>query len=349
MTRTGDFTSFAYVANSGTQDISVLGLRPDGDLVALASVAVQRPIHTGRSMVLAPSPDHGRLYAAYLSGPDQAMVAAFAIDAETGNLRRIGATPLAAPSAYLSTDRSGRFLFSASYAGNLVTVNAIGADGAVWEALQVIPTAPMAHCIIADRSNRFVLHTSLGGDLIYQRRFDPQSGRLSPNEPPVVSARAKAGPRFIVFAPHADFAYVINELDGAVDVHRFAATTGTLDPALQTISALPDPFTGKPWCADIHIRPDGRFLYVSERTSSVITAFAVDRASGRLSRIACHETVRQPRTFAIDPAGSWLLAAGQLADRVVCHAIDARSGGLTARREYPVGKNPTWIEVLAPA
>ncbi len=349
MTRAGGFRSFAYVANSDSQDLSVFGLASDGELRALASLAVQRPVQPGRSMVLAPSPDHRRLYAAYPCGPDQAMVATFAIDASTGSLERIGTSPLTAPSAYLSTDRSGRFLFSASYAGDQVAVHAIGADGAVGQALQVIQTGAKAHCIIADRSNRFVLHTSLGADLIYQRRFDAQSGVLSPNDPPTVRARAQAGPRFIAFAPEADRAYVVNELDGAVDVHNFAAATGTLGPALQTISVLPDGFTGKPWSADIHFRPDGRFLYVSERTSSVISAFAVDRAGGLLTRIASYATVRQPRSFAIDPGGTWLLAAGQLSNTIACHAIDASDGGLAPGREYAVGRNPTWIEVLAPA
>ena len=348
MTASSTFSSFVYVANSDTQDLSVFGLEPDGDLTALASVVVQRPVHLGRSMVLAPSPDRRTLYASYLSGPDQPVVAAFAIDATTGSLRRLGTTPLTDASAYLSTDRTGRFLFSASFAGNKVTVNAIGPDGAVGEVLQVIPTEPKAHCIVVDRSNRFVLHTSLGGDLIYQQRFDPATGRLSPNEPPAVGCRAKSGPRFIEFAPHAGFVYVINELDGAVDVYSQAEAAGTLGPLVQTISALPDGFTGKPWSADIHMRPDGRFLYVSERTASVIGVFAVDAASGRLTRIGTYATARQPRGFSIDPAGAWLLAAGQLSGTVACHAIDAVSGALTSVREYAVGKNPTWVEVLAP-
>ncbi len=348
MTRSTAFSSFVYVANSDTQDLSVFGLRPDGELTALASVAVQRPVQLGRSMVLAPSPDRRPLYAAYLSGPDRPVVAAFAIAAATGSVERLGATPLPAASAYLSTDRTGRFLFSASFAGNKVTVNAIGPNGAVGEVLQVIPTEAKAHCIVADRSNRFVLHTSLGADLIYQRRFDPMTGRLSPNEPLSVSGRPHSGPRFIEFAPHAGVAYVINELDGAVDVLSYTEATGTLGPLVQTISTLPDGFTGKPWSADIHMHPDGRFLYVSERTSSVLGAFAIDRANGRLTRIGFYATARQPRAFGIDPAGAWLLAAGQLSDTVACHAIDANSGALTLQREYAVGKNPTWVEVLAP-
>jgi 6-phosphogluconolactonase len=336
-----------YVANADTQDLSVFDLLPEGALALRATVVVRRPVHIGRSIVLATSPDRRFLYAGHLSGPGQAAVAAFAIDRSTGIPEPIGAAPLVDTTAYLSTDRTGRYLFSASYAGNKVSIHAIGPDGLVGAALQVMETEPKAHCIVTDPSNRFVLHTSLGGDRIYQERFDAGRGSMAPNTPPALTARAKSGPRFIVFSPVADLVYVVNEFDGAVDVYPFDAGAGTLGPAVQTMPTLPEAFTGQPWGGDIRFRPDGRFLYVSERTTSMITAFEVDQASGRLARIDSYPTVRQPRAFAIDPSGKVLVSAGQLSNTVACHLIDGATGELIALREYSVGKNPTWVEIVA--
>ncbi|MDE2306395.1 MAG: beta-propeller fold lactonase family protein [Gammaproteobacteria bacterium] len=339
--------SVVYVANADTQDISLFDLGPEGNMSVRDSVAVQRPVHLGRSIVMALSPERDCLYAAHLSGPDRASVSAYSIDPRTGSLRLIGVTPLPDASAYLSTDRSGRFLLSASYAGSKVSINAIEPGGLVGELLQVVDTAPKAHCILTDPSNRFALYTSLGGDLIYQGRFDADTGRLSPNEPAEVRTRPKAGPRFAAFAPGADRVYVINELDGSVDVYPFDPVAGTLGPPVQTVATLPSTFAGQPWGGDLRFRPDGRFVYVSERTTSMLTAFEVDEASGKLTRVDAYPTVRQPRSFAIDPSGSHLVSAGQLSHTVALYLIDAATGELIRRREYAVGRNPTWVEIIA--
>lgn len=336
-----------YVANADTQDLSVFELRADGEMQPLATVPVHRPVQLGRSIVLTVSADRRFLYAGHLSGPGEAAVVAFAIDAASGHLAPLGVTRLVETTAYLSIDRSGRFLLSASYAGNSVSVHPIGVDGCIGAVSQIIDTQPKAHCIITDPSNRFALHTSLGADLIYQAHFDASSGRLTPNVPPATRARAKSGPRFLTFAPNASRVYAINELDGTVDVYPFDPAAGTLGVPLQTIQTLPERFAGQPWGGDIHFRPDAGFLYVSERTTSMITAFEVDQASGRLARIDAYPTVRQPRAFAIDPSGTHLVAVGQLSHTAALYLIDAASGELIGRGEYAVRKNPTWVEIIA--
>jgi 6-phosphogluconolactonase len=108
---------------------------------------------------------------------------------------------------------------------------------------------------------------------------------------------------------------------------------------------VPPGFAGKPWAADIHLTPDGKFLYASERTSSTLAAFRVDANSGALVPIASYPTETQPRGFAIDPSGRTLLAVGQLSNSLTAHAIDPDSGALRALARYPVGKNPNWIEM----
>jgi 6-phosphogluconolactonase len=336
---------FVYVANADSQDLSVFELAPHGELLLRATVEVHRPALSGRSMVLALGPSGKFLYAGHLSSAAQSAVSTFSIDAHTGIPEWRASSPVVDSMSYLSVDRTGHFLLGASYAGGKVAVYEITNSGAIGAAQQVISTEPKAHCVLTDPSNRVVLHTSVGGDVIYQQSFDPATGKMSPNEPPTKRVDAGSGPRFLVFSPGERFVYVISELDGAVYVFPFDAGSGTLGEKAQVASSLPAGFSGKPWGADIHLRPDGKYLYVSERTSSTVTAFAVDAARGTLATVASYPTVKQPRAFNIDPSGEYLVCAGQLSNSVMIHRIDGTTGRLTPLEEYAAGKNPTWVEM----
>jgi 6-phosphogluconolactonase len=336
--------SFVYVGNAESQDITILELKSNGDLTPVETAAVPGPTKPGSSLPLAVSPDRKRLYAGLRNEPYS--VVTFAIDAKTGKLTPQGAGPLADSMAYVATDRSGKFLLSASYGGNKVAVNPIGADGIVQPAQQVIATEPNAHCILPDPSNRYVLHTSLGGDLVYQDKFDAKTGKLTPNDPPSVSVKAKAGARHLVFSPNGTFVYLVDELDASIYVFPWDAKSGTLKKEVQVITALPRGFEGKPWAADIHLTPEGRFLYASERTTSTLAAFSVDPKTGLLTPIESTPTEKQPRSFNIDPTGRYLLAVGQLSNSMTSYAIDKGTGKLTKLKEYPVGKNPNWVEIV---
>jgi 6-phosphogluconolactonase len=337
--------TFVYVGNADSQDVSILELKSNGDLTPVETAAVPGPAKPGSSLPLAVSPDKKRLYAGLRNEPYS--VVTFAIDARTGKLTVVGSGPLADSMAYISTDRRGKYLFSASYGGNKVAVNPIGADGVVQPALQVIATEPNAHCIMADPSNRYVLHTSLGGDLVYQEKFDARTGKLTPNDPPSVSVKAKAGARHLVFSPNRKFVYLIDELDASIYVFPWDAKSGTLKKEVQVTTSLPGGFDGKPWAADIHLTPDGKFLYASERTTSTLAAFSVDPKTGMLTSIDSYPTEKQPRSFNIDPAGRYLLSVGQLSNSMTSYAIDKATGKLTKLREYPVGKNPNWVEIVS--
>src|SRR6266853_2102361 len=100
--------------------------------------------------------------------------------------------------------------------------------------------------------------------------IDAKTGKLTPNDPPSVSIKAKAGARHLVFSPSGTFVYLVDELDASIYVFPWDAKTGTLKKEVQVATALPRGFEGKPWAADIHLTPDGRFLYASERTTSTL-------------------------------------------------------------------------------
>jgi 6-phosphogluconolactonase len=188
-------------------------------------------------------------------------------------------------------------------------------------------------------------------------RFDAHTGVLTRHAPPQVRAREGGSPRHLVFGGPASleanrqprFAYLLNELDAAIDVFAFDAERGTLE-TVQTIASQPPGFSGEPWAADIHLTPDGRFLYTSERRSSTLAAFRVDTGpganAGHLSLVGHVPTEAQPRGFAISPDGGRLFAVGQLSNRLSRYAIDTDTGELTWRDGCAVGLNPNWVEAI---
>lgn len=336
--------TFVYVGCTDSNEIHVLQLDPqNGNLTPVEKVTIPGITKTAGSTPMAISPDRKILFAATRGEP---MVAAsFRIDPSTGKLSHIANGPLDGSMAYIATDRSGRYLLAASYPNNKVTVNPIAPDGTVQPPKQIVPTEPNAHAIQPDTSNRFVLATSLGGNLVRQFRFDAASGTLSPNDPPAAQVKAGAGPRHFAFHPTNGRVYLLNELEASVYVFAYDSKTGTLKE-LQVLSALPEKKPDKIWAADLHLTPDGKFLYASERGTSTIAGFKVDPGEGTLTPIGHTATEQQPRGFAIDPTGRYLLAVGQLSDSMTSYAIDPASGKLTQLMQYPMGKNPNWVEIV---
>ena len=331
--------SFAYISNADSQEISVFALdASNGELTPVETVKVG-----GTVMPLALSPDKRVLYAALRSQPFR--VLSFAIDPQTGKLRKLGEAPLADSMAYIATDRSGRWLFAASYPGHKISVNSIGKDGAAGAIQQLLPTAPNAHAMAPDASNRLVFATSLGGDRLSAWRFDDNTGVLSPNDPALTATRAKSGPRHFVIDRSQRFMYLLCELDASLYVFAYDAARGVLRE-LQVTTVLPPGFTGKPWAAELRLSPDGRHLYASERTSSTLTTFQVDGVSGELKTLGQVPTEKTPRGFAIAPSGRYLLVAGQESHGVSVHAIDPANGSLSLLKRYPLGQNPNWVEIV---
>jgi len=332
--------TWVYVANADSQDVSVLELdRAAGTLKPVDTTAVG-----GTAMPMAVSPDKRVLYVALRSQPFR--VVSLAIDPASGKLRKLGEAPLADSMANIDTDATGRWLFAASYPGHKITVNSIGKDGVVGAVQQLIPTAPNAHAIHADAANRYVLATSLGGDHLSAWKFDAETGKLAAHEPALTPvAPEKSGPRHFVWSHDQRHLYLLDELDAAVHVMAYDKERGTLRP-LQRTTTLPAGFTGKPWAADIHLSPDGRTLYASERTSSTLSAFRVDAATGQLQPLGQVPTEKTPRGFAVDASGRFLIAAGQDSHHVALHPIDAATGLPGAPTRVPVGKNPNWIEIV---
>ena len=332
--------TIVYVACADSHEIVVLQLDPASG----ALDEVQRVETGGTVMPLALARDRRRLYASIRSTP--LAVLSFAIDPQDGTLASLGTSPLPASMCWIGLDRSARWLLSASYGASLVAVSPLDGDGIAGPARQTFGTAPNAHSIQTDPANRFAFAACLGGDVVQAFGFDAETGSLEPRPEPAWRTRAGAGPRHFAFHPGGRFVYLLNELDATVDALEHPAEAGRF-AHVQTIATMPPGVVGKPWAADIHFSPDGRFLYTSERRSSTLAALAVDPEGGWLTLVGRVPTAAEPRGFAIDPSGRWLLAAGQAAHRLRVHAIDAQSGALAEHAEHEVGRNPNWVEIVA--
>ncbi|MGO4677347.1 lactonase family protein [Bosea sp. 2YAB26] len=329
-----------YIGNGSGGDISVLRLSgKGGTLSPIQRMRFPGVTEPGRSLPLALSPGREFLYAAMRGAPRG--VATFRIDRSTGALSELGFAAMAESVAYIRTDLSGRFLFGASYDGNVVTVSPIGTNGVAQQVAQRVPTAPNAHGIMGDRSNRHVLATSLGGDVVYSFDFDQVAGTLTP--PRTTALPKGTGPRHFIFDPAGKSVYLLGELDASVTVFDYDSEHGALNTK-QVVTMLPVGFGGKPWGADIQITPDGRFLYASERNSSILASFAVE-GDGKLRLMQHIPTETQPRGFGIDPTGRYLVAMGQSTDHATVYVID-ESGGLTVTDRAIVGNSPDWVEMV---
>lgn len=327
-----------YVSNADSRDIHVLRLdRARGTLERVQVVDTG-----GTVMPLALGPDKRFLYAALRSDPFT--VASFAIDPKSGSLTSIGTAPLPDSMANLMVDRTGRWLFAASYGGHRISMSPIGPDRVAKAATAVVPTGKNAHAAIVDAANRNLYVTNLGSDQVLHYEFDAATGALSPGDPLGFKSRAGAGPRHIVFSQSGKHAWLLNELDATLDVLA-VGTRGSLS-LIQTVRTMPADATVKPWAADIHLTPDARFLYTSERNTHTLAIFKVDAGSGKVTPAGHQPTEQQPRGFQVDSTGSWLFVVGQASHRMTAYRIDGDTGALAQAAQLPMGRNPNWIEIV---
>ena len=335
-----------YVSNAGSKEIGVFAMNRDsGELTAIDKVPVpgtNKP--SPASMPMAVSPDRRFLYAALRS--DNFPASSFAIDRASGRLTHLATTPLPASMAYIITDRTGRHLLAASYPGNELAINPIDADGHIVEKpTQLVPNRPKSHCILVDAANKHCYATSLGADIVMEWKFDPATGTLSPNGPGAVHTKPGAGPRHMALHPSGHFLYLITETTATIGTYAIDPASGTLSE-LQFVDARPAGFTAQPAAADLHVTPDGRFLYGSERKTSTLAGYRIDPEKGTLSPIGHFPTEKTPRGFNIDPRGRFLLSVGLDSNAMTVYHIDPQSGALTPFEHYPMGQMPNWIEIV---
>jgi len=331
-----------YVSNAGGPEIHVMAMdRASGALDLIEKIAVPGKA-SPTSMPMALSPDRRFLHAALRSEPFTA--ASFAIDPASGRLRHLGNAPLDDSMAYITVDKTGRWLICASYPGGKLTINPIDAEGrTAAPPNQIVRDRPKAHCVVVDAANQHVYCPVLDQQVILQLKFDAAAGRVAPNTPGEIATKPGAGPRHLAFHPSGRFLYLITETTATIGAYAVGAN-GTLRE-MQFVDMLAPDYAGAIAAADLHVTPDGNFLYGSERRTSTLAGFRIDPANGTLSPIGRWPTETTPRGFAIDPRGRFLLSVGLDSNRMTVHAI-AQDGTLDPLKHYPMGKMPNWIEFL---
>ncbi len=274
-------------------------------------------------------------------GKPAGSIGAFAIDPATGRLRPLNTVSSGGPGpCHVSLDCTGKWLFIANYNGGSLAMFPVHEDGSLGDASAFIQHSgssvdpqrqqgPYAHSADVSPDNRFVLAADLGLDHVMVYRLDAAKGTLTANDPPFAALAPGSGPRHLAFGKDGKFVYVLNEMAATVTAFRYDAGAGSLDRT-QTVSMLPDDYTGPKSGAEIAVHADGKFLYASNREHDSIAIFRLDESSGALSAAGRVSTQgKTPRHFAIDPTGALLLAANQDSGSIVVFHIDRSTGGLT--------------------
>jgi 6-phosphogluconolactonase len=302
------------------------------------------------------SPNHTFLYAVSEDptsvGPplDHASyVSAFAIDPATGKLRLLNTVPTGGTSTcFISMDKTGKYVMMANFGSGSVSVVRVKEDGSLGELTAFIQdvghsvnpsiqTEPHTHSIVVSPDNRYAIVSDLGIDKVLVFRFDAQTGKLSPPDPPFATVYPGGGPRHFTFDPAGKFGYQLSEMNGIVDVFAFDSSRGTLT-GIQRAQTIPHDFFGENHSAEIEIHPNGKFLYESNRRTvsefvrgpETIGVFAIDPANGTLALVEQTRTGGvMPRNFKIDPTGAYLLAANEVSNNIVEFKIDTSTGRLT--------------------
>jgi 6-phosphogluconolactonase len=293
------------------------------------------------------SSDNKFIYSVNENGKEST-VSSFWFVPETGNLELLskqdskGADP-----CYIINDETN--VIVANYSEGTISVFGKNKFGALNQAKQVIKhsgkginpqrqESPHVHMVCFSPDKKYVLANDLGNDNIYIYKYNPDAETNVLESGKKVSVKSGSGPRHLAFSNNGKFVYLLQELDGSLTTFGYAG--GSLKKLDETTIVASD-FKGETSAADIHISPDGKFLYATNRgTANDITCFEIQN-SGKLRFVERIPTGgKGPRNFTIDPAGNFLLVGHQYTNNVVIFKIDKTSGKLA-----DTGKN---IELCSP-
>jgi 6-phosphogluconolactonase len=308
---------------------------------------------------LAIAPDKKHVYAVNESGSERTgSVSALQLEHSTGQLELLNQQPSGGDGpCYINTDGDGTHVLVGNYAGGSLSVLPVQPGGKVGPPLQTIQHTgssvnknrqekPHVHCVEFSPDHQFLFVPDLGIDKVGVYKYDPSSPLLLQEANPSYAALPPgSGPRHITFHPDGKWAYVIHELDGKVTVFRYEE--GKLMP-VQTVSTLPAAYKGTISGADIHVSPDGRFLYASNRGDlNNIVYYAIDAKTGKLLRKGQQSTGgKTPRNFVIDPSGNFLLAANHDTDNIVVFKRNQVTGAIKPTGEEINISMPVCLKML---
>ncbi|MFS4416168.1 lactonase family protein [Maribacter sp. 2307ULW6-5] len=267
---------------------------------------------------------------------------------EAGKWTPTGAVvPVGPHPCHLALSPNEKLLAVSSYSGGSVSLLSLRTDGSFDGNVEVLnlnvkdsTKASHAHAAQFTQDGLFV--ADLGMDAVF--RFQSTGGGFVPAGQERLSLPQGAGPRHFTFSGDGSRLYVINELNSTITV--FGRTAGGEYREMEHHSTLAANFKGESFCADIHLSPDGKFLYGSNRGENSIVIFNVHPETGALTLVG-REPVRGnwPRNFSLDPTGRFLLVANQKSDNITVFERDTLRGTLTFVSETAL-PSPVCLEFL---
>jgi 6-phosphogluconolactonase len=322
---------------------AIYAYRLDPDIGQLR--LLQRTQGVEHPFFMAVSPDNKFLYSIHapgqFGGTADEQIAAYQIVGGTGELKLLNhQSTRGSSSCYLEVDATGKTVVVANYSTGSVASLPVRKDGSLGEITSFVQHAgssvdperqegPHAHCAVISPDNRFVYAADLGLDKVLSYRLEPDAATLTPSPQPFVRTLPGAGPRHLTFHPDAQHMYVINELANSITLFDCDVETGMLIER-QTISTLPDGFSGKTYCADVKITPNGRFLYGTNRGHDSVAIYRIGDG-GQLTLVKIEPSLgKDPQNLAITPDGRLLLCANMGGNNVALFRIDPQTGGLTS-------------------
>jgi len=277
---------------------------------------------------------------------------------EGGRLKLANVAKVNLRPGYLMTDNNGEFLAGNHYGPGKATIWKIDPifRGVT---LHELTFEQRAHSTVFSPDNHWLLVPATGPNKVFVNHFTAQVGTSEPNDPPFASGPVGENdakqPRHLIFHSNLSVAYTTNEREQpGVGVWQWDTEAGTLR-TIQNIVTQPAGFDGTITTADLHLTPDARFLYVSNRDITKrgaptgrdsIVGFRVDPQTGHLEMIGHFACERVPRSFTIDKLGRFLYVAGQGDGKLGAYRIE-KSGALKKIGQYAVGKSPIWVETLS--
>ncbi|MDV3310282.1 MAG: lactonase family protein [Cyclobacteriaceae bacterium] len=303
------------------------------------------------------------LYAVNRGSVDQmensGSVSAFAIDGATGKLTLLNERPsYGSGPCHISVGKSGKWAFISNYQEGNVVIMPIFDDGLLGStagARRHLGSSvntdrqekPHVHSAVVAPDNNFVLVSDLGTDRIHSYRFNPANGTIADADVPFVSVKPGCGPRHLAFHPNGSVVYSAEELSSTVAVLDYDKSTGTLTMRADSIQSLPHDFKGQNTAADIHVHPNGRFLYMSNRGYNALAIFSIDQG-GMITLTGQQDTKGKiPRNFLIDLKGEFLWVANQDSNNIVTFRVNPKTGKLTFVSDTPGIPSPVCLKMLA--
>lgn len=266
-------------------------------------------------------------------------VSSFMFDKTKGQLNFINRTSSGGDGpCYVDVDSTGDWVAVANYNGGNLSVLKTNTDGSLQPLAQTIEhqgysvnftrqSKPHVHCTVFSPDNKYLFSNDLGTDKVYQYAFSPMD-KEPLGEANVVSTDVPdgSGPRHITFHPSKKYAYVINELSGKVTAFQYNDGKITEIQSIESCNMGDKQDMGS---ADIHITPNGQYLYTTNRgKANDITIYRVG-STGLLTLIGHQSSLGiHPRNFTIDPTGKYVLVANRDTDNIVVFTIIKSTGFL---------------------